>query len=360
MILIAPFGAKVFKIGEYQLKEQRTLQQEPKWDTKQVLTGYYQFLYEQYINDHFGLRPIMVDIMKYVFLERLGQSYVDRVLLGKDGWLFLNDDNQILQTQGLDLFSEKDLELLKKRMKKREEYFSLKKIPYVLVIIPNKQTVYPEFLPYDVPDEKITKTDQFISVINNNTSISVIDLRNFLVNLKDVDSDELYFKTDTHWNGNGAYAAYQYVFTELYEKYPDIFKEQAFISREQTTGEVEGGDLARMLGNTKKYKEKKIFMIPKEGSEEKAVRINIDVYSKPNKKEMYAYVQENNLPRAVIFRDSFTNALLPAMGEQFSRSAYIWSPEIYDSIIEVEQPDIVIQFMVERFIPLLKEESQQL
>ena len=55
-----------------------------------------------------------------------------------------------------------------------------------------------------------------------------------------------------------------------------------------------------------------------------------------------------NLPRAVIFRDSFFSELQPFVSEHFRRAVFLWQPNFDGKIVEREPCEIVIQEMAER------------
>ena len=63
----------------------------------------------------------------------------------------------------------------------------------------------------------------------------------------------------------------------------------------------------------------------------------------------------STLPRAVIFRDSFTSRLAPFLSEHFSRAVYLWQNDFDADVVSREHPDVVIQEIVGRhlyeFIP---------
>ena len=61
-------------------------------------------------------------------------------------------------------------------------------------------------------------------------------------------------------------------------------------------------------------------------------------------------VDDPRLLRAVMFRDSFGNALVPYMAENFKRILFVWNRDIDPRIIKLEQPDVVIQEIVGRFL----------
>jgi hypothetical protein len=60
-------------------------------------------------------------------------------------------------------------------------------------------------------------------------------------------------------------------------------------------------------------------------------------------------VQEANaLPSVVVFRDSFFTQLVKFVAVHFRRSAFYWQEDFDRAVIEAEQPDLVLQEIVER------------
>ena len=51
---------------------------------------------------------------------------------------------------------------------------------------------------------------------------------------------------------------------------------------------------------------------------------------------------------AIVFRDSFGNALMPFLGYDFGKVTYLWQYAVSARWIELEKPDVVISEMVER------------
>jgi hypothetical protein len=61
-------------------------------------------------------------------------------------------------------------------------------------------------------------------------------------------------------------------------------------------------------------------------------------------------VPDPSLPRAVVFRDSFANALVPYLAEDFSRVLFVWDRDVDPRVVAIEQPDVVVQEIVGRFL----------
>ena len=51
-----------------------------------------------------------------------------------------------------------------------------------------------------------------------------------------------------------------------------------------------------------------------------------------------------------MFRDSYATWLIPLLSEHFSRVRYTWQYTFDKEIVERENPDVVIQEMVERVL----------
>jgi hypothetical protein len=61
-------------------------------------------------------------------------------------------------------------------------------------------------------------------------------------------------------------------------------------------------------------------------------------------------INDPRLPRAVIFRDSFSSRLVPFLSEHFSRAVYVWQNDFDTTAILEERPNVVIQEIVSRHL----------
>ena len=63
----------------------------------------------------------------------------------------------------------------------------------------------------------------------------------------------------------------------------------------------------------------------------------------------------SDLPRLVVFRDSFVSPLVPFLSEHFSRAVYLWQKDVVAEQIVADKPDVVLYEIVGRrlytFIP---------
>lgn len=125
----------------------------------------------------------------------------DSVIQGRDGWLFSQDE--IVDYQGTDIPSEEELAAVTASMQTLRQICENKGIELYYLTIPNKSTVYSEYMP------SIDKADYHAlnvleDYVHNNT-----DLRFEFIDREMIDSKvygKLYFFNDSHWNGRGALA----------------------------------------------------------------------------------------------------------------------------------------------------------
>jgi hypothetical protein len=181
------------------------------------------------------------------------------------------------------------------------------------------------------------------------SDVRVIDVRPALLEAKA--EERLFHWTDSHWNDLGAYHAYRAVMerlAELGDAYQPIPREAYTFSAEET----EGRDLAQILGLQEVIREVQLRLKPARPRPIRRVRDGVLTSFKDHPSDTlkpFATVQRNpRLPRAVFFRDSFFTMLVPFFAPHFSRSVYYWQYDFDPAVIEHEQPDIVIDEILER------------
>lgn len=312
---------------------------------------------ETMYNDHFGLRNLMIRLEALSDFKFFKTPSTEKVVLGKEGWLYCGLDNGkdiTKQYRGITKFTPEELSKIKTNLEQRKVWLEKKGIPFVLVIAPDKETIYPEY--YN--NEKYKKVssesrlDQLMDYLHKNSNIDVLDLRKILLDNKS--KGRLYYKTDTHWNQFGGYFGYEAIMKEVgkYIKNVSLLGIDKFniVKEYRVPGE---GDLANMLSLPNQYGEEHILLQPKikrtsiPYEEHKYDLVRGAVMKNPNK----------SLPKLLMFRDSFTVALGPYMSEHFSEAVYEWSQNFDDKLVKQCKPDIVIQETVERNLDKLLYEN---
>jgi len=304
---------------------------------------------EQYYNDHFGFRKTLIEWYGIAKVLWLGESPSSKVIVGKKGWLFLSnagDQNELKYYRSTNLFTSKELADWKHTLEQRNNRLASQGIHYLLVIAPNKTTIYPEFLPTSINRVKQeSRLDQLIAYMKANSNVKILDLRDSLRLAKT--NDLIYARRNTHWNDLGAFVAYQQMIKSLDIWYPNMKALPRSDFKLQVT--YDKADLINMVGLTDIIKDEKLSLIPHNlrlahRADPGIYRPDLPEYEQPFATEL----KDSSLPRSVMFRDSFTERLAPFISEHFKRIVYLWQDEFDQKIVQKEHPNIVIQEIVER------------
>jgi len=324
---------------------------------------------ENYINDHFGFRKKLIqlnNIIKIKYLKvttslsetknsagTLSRESPEKVLFGKEDFCFWASKVMIEDYQRKIPFSKSELKIIKRNLKQRSNWFQQQGIKYYILAVPNKHTVYSEYLPDDInPVQGLTRMDQILEICNDIPSLKFIDIREDFFNLKKKQKFLLYQKTDTHWSEYGAFEAYKILIRILKQDFPQIqplhiddFK--IFIKKGK------GGDLAGMLMMRDYFSEEWLHLIYKKIYQALDVKIKKDQKPYAPKKVVIKKTDNLDLPRVLIYRDCFSDRLIPYLSENFSRSVYVDTHEFDLKIIKKEKPDIFIHQIIEKFLRVL-------
>ena len=334
-------------------REKRVLASKPKLMLSTVL--FFPQAFEAFYNDHFPFRNIMIRWNSILKIRIFKDSPVpSKVIIGKKGWLFYAAEGALDNFKRTQLFSGNELKMILHTVENRKESLKRQGVAYYLVFTPEKQTIYPELMPDSiVPVNRISKLDQVIGYLREHSSVKIIDARDALFTEKN--KHILFRRIDTHWNQYGAFISSVGILRAIVSDFPvirtSIPSEDDFIIESEVSFR---GDLTDML-----FMENNIFsdrvprMIPKDARQMQELR-DID-YQEPLgiEKLVIREVPDSQLPRLVMFRDSFASALVPFLSTCFSRSVYVWSFYHDLGLIAREKPNIVINEVNERYLYVL-------
>jgi hypothetical protein len=315
--------------SEFEDTENRDLAKVPEWDKTPLSKLSHE--YEIYIGDHFGFRPDLIRWNSFMRVHLLRMSPIPSVVLGKDPWLFycseaLADGNSINDHMGTVPLNDEELEKLRLTLEANNRKFHEHGIDYIVVIVPNKNTIYPEYLPEKIAKwHSRTRLDQFTDYMEMHSAFRFVDLRQTL--LRGKETFPVYLKTDSHWNTYGAYLGYSEIIKRVRRSYPD--QEPVRIA-----GAIDieyrklGGDLAHML------------LLQDLLGEENITRFGLD----PSRRFPILH--------KVLFRhDSFGDDLYPFLSRHFKtiRGLPPFSPFSFEEVFR-EAPDIVLHVFAERYL----------
>ncbi|MDH3688493.1 MAG: hypothetical protein OEU36_03285 [Gammaproteobacteria bacterium] len=348
-----PLASEMLQIAPViEVTENRNLTSSPVFVLKKSELKKYPQRFENYFNDHFGFRNMLVKWHNYLSYNWLKTS--DRVLIGKDGWLFLargvREDRRtipiVADRCGRAPFDDVELDKWVGALEANWRAIDQRNMEYLLVIVPNKHSVYPQYLPTQINcSSGGSRADQLGRGLQRLDGFPLLDLREaFIEQAKD--SEPLFRQTDTHWDGHGIVVAYQAMMSGI-----DV--EDVIDAGRVTLKEVgaPGGDLARLLGMERALTERAYGLRIKPVRAQRAVNPFPELTKDPSRQPAAREQQDSDLPRLMVFHDSFVgNSVKNLLSESFSRSVFVWQggPELSMSLIDREKPDIIIHEMVER------------
>ena len=226
---------------------------------------------------------------------------------------------------------------------------------------PNKQSIYSEYLPDSIQYASAkSRLDQLMDYLKQNSDLEVVDLREDFHKAKL--SHQIYEKTDTHWSELGAFYAYRAVMQRVSRKFPSTKPFDLFDFKVAATNQS-GGDLARILKLEAIYREDFLKLEPKffrkasqlarlEGYPAVPQQVALIGPNSPSFMRLpplIAKIQDDRLPTAVVFGDSFAaKGFIYFLIEHFRRTVFV-GQQVFDvELIQRERPNVVIQEVVER------------
>ncbi len=301
--------------------------------------------FESWINDNIGFREQAIQLNTYIRYNIFNTDPTSDTLRGKDGWLFYYTADIIKDFQHLNIPDKKKLNEQMRGYKALKEYLDKQNIPLLVVLIPDKKTVYPEYYPSGILQ---TKNESRSSVIEQEFKNSGFDFLYLLPELLDAKKDNhvYYSKIDNaHWNSYGKFIGYKAIMERVKKYFPDIktlnFNDFS-INMDKRSGNIGGIEVEEL----------EHYFMPKYIP---SAELSGDDYWK-DKSLLYEHIRYKNindeLPKLLIIGDSYfyLEPTLSFFAESFSETVFIHNHESnkISDYVNIVQPDIVIYETVER------------
>jgi|GEM_PF-1359661 len=316
--------------------------------------------FEDWFSDHLSFRKEMVSSWATLNIK-IGVSCRDNyVVAGKKGWLFLGNihGNKIDQFRRTLVFSEEEVEQSSLNLKKLNEYLNSEDLPFIFTIAPNKETIYPEFMPNWATKDNNPKYSELLekSASKNGIDNIILNLIPVIESEKEEFTDDLYYKSDGHWSTLGAYFGYKAMVENLNKVYSKDYATVELIS--YTVSGMDGYELQKSLGIAGGYND-----------------FQTDVISTPSKKVDKVFLTEDttwqglsifeneealNDSSILIIGDSFSKAYMQYFANTFSKTYFVHhrkglseieNIEQFIDILDITSPDVVVFELIERHLP---------
>lgn len=335
--------------GRDAVREQRRAAKLPPlgWDWRSLAA--FPVRFEKYESDAFGFRRRLVrwhNVLKWFVLRT---SPDETLVKGRDDWLFFSAMETLHQVRGARPFDEGELEGWRRMLEERRDWLAERGIDYLFVLCPSKSQIYPEFLPRGYERVGRSRFDQLLAYLAEHSDVPVVDLRGSLLAAKRDDrpevGDYLFYPLGTHYTARGSYVCYTEIMSALRVRWgtlpvlaPTDFK--TVLSDEQGDSWAE-----RLYLDDRLHQDdwKLIARAP-------AVK---------RRKIEFARIAERfeqpgtDLPRVVLFHDSYASWIKPALARSCALLACFWQYNFDLARVAEERPDVVIDLMVERVLTQL-------
>ena len=189
---------------------------------------------DQYLSDHIGLRNAMVTVSNRVMGGIFGESAVDSVIKGKEGWLFYaKDKNDYLNVATI---SKRNAVNIARTYRMVQDSLKKQGSDFVFAAVPNKSSLYDKLPYYYVP----LKEKGNIELVQEAFEKEGVKYADLYAGFKKND-EVLYLKTDTHWDYKGALYGFNMIMDAA------GFPHENFSNMDFTEKKDHVGDLALML-----------------------------------------------------------------------------------------------------------------
>lgn len=290
----------------------------------------------EYVNQNFAGREFLVTANAKLMGNVLKTSTNEKIIRGKDGWLFFQETAK--DYLGQSTISQREAFAIAKNLETIKAGIEKKGGKFFFTIAPNKSSLYGEFMP-----------ENYLEMMRNNnyTKLQPYLDKTYYVDLFEPfrrNDEVLYYKWDSHWNQEGALFA-RNILMDRMGKTP--------ISYEN----VNSGDKYSHKGDL--YE----MAYPKGTEKDRDViydRDNTFIYKnevRDNDEPLIETKNQSGKGRLIMYRDSFGTALLPFMADEYHEA--LFSKEIPYQMNHIDDylPGDVVLEIVERNLASLCENA---
>jgi hypothetical protein len=303
--------------------------------------------FELAFSDSLGLRDFLLRWHNRLMLDLLHVAPSPTVLLGQDGWLFYTGESSVEIWRGLNRMQDSQLAAWQQVLESRRDRARALGADYFFVLGPNKESIYPDYLPERFEPLGPTRFDQLAAWMQAHSDVTLIDLRPCLraARAEDTPQHHLYYEEGTHWHGRGCMVAAREILRRVALRFP------AMAQVPETHWRMDSYP-APESWRTKMYLAAPATRLRDEWRQTDETRrarpLTADATAPIKRFEQL--VRTPGLPSAILFHDSFGPGLLKLLAERFSTFTAETTNDFDDALVAVQRPAIVIDLYVERLL----------
>ncbi len=290
-----------------------------------------------YFSDYFAYRQELATVDAVIKSRVFQVSNNDKVIVGKDKWLFFEETKD--DYLGRNVLSGRGVHNCAKVLALLQEGAGRQGCKFLFVPAPNKNSLYPEYMPDRYVKESTENSYSLLKKEMEKQQVDFVDLKEAFGKQNTV----MYHKLDTHWNNEGAAFAGGQILEHIGKEYVD-YSNEAYQVLNCFSGDLWGMLYPKWnrLDENVIYDRQHIYEYCNDADTTEDMFIETSCQGKDG--------------ALVMFRDSFGNALLPFLADEYG-AAFFTKAVPYDwSLIRQYEADTVILELTERHIASLQQE----
>lgn len=276
-----------------------------------------------------------------------GEIASSQVICGMNGWMFYkspNDGNSMADFEGTNRYPEEELNDMLRTTLATQRKAEENGIQVAILVPPNKENVYSEYMPKQYNHALVSSTDILIDRFRDagvricSPKAELIDFRN---------DSQVYYFCDSHWNQLGGYIGVRTALKEWGIEIPAL-SERSIVScpLKNCYHDAAVDDLARMTGLLSFFDNEKEYIV--EGTQLPDWQ---EYEAEQNLGNLSVYLNREAMTdnTVMLIGDSFRTAMIPALCEAFSKVCVIHRSAFKSEMLNDVQPDYLLMEYVERY-----------
>lgn len=294
---------------------------------------------DAYVADHVPARQHLIAALNYM-RYRLGYSATEKVVVGRDGWLFYDDGRQSSR-QPVPPMGPVEAAAWVEAFAKRTASLQARGIAYVALVPPLKEALYPEVAPPRLLEDPRVRDAGILAPLARQAGLTNLLWLRPAMHRARAQEPRLYSPYDTHWTGLGAYLGYRELMAALVDEGVGApLPRGAFHTLDLPSSE-QPRDLALMSGIAGYIRQDYPQLEARS-----PIRPQITYLTARQDWASDRVIETGSAgkPVLVVTGDSFTNELLPFLYPHFSRIVFAHNETLHyrPDLIEAYAPDVVL------------------
>lgn len=353
LLLSVPFVFADWVSGGISESENRTLAEFPQLIVSGMLNNSFPAQFDIWFSDHLGFREEMISFnaaRQYEMYDRLLEN--SEYHIGPYGDLNYANEFMILDYAHANLYTQERTAEIGQAYQVISDWMAEQGIAFYYVQCYDKHSVYPEQFRDDIKQiGDISRTDQVITYLENETTVNTISLKAPLLEAK-ANGYEVYsnWGDPAHWSPRGAVVGYQYTMDRINQDFDGIFP----VLREEDyeISIYNAGITLNDVIHEDDFIEQFVIRDPQAVKVEDSfleTEFGYDFYT--GRHGVWVNPSVENGKRLLIMGDSYIQeSILDDFAESFSEVGMVWADHVrkLPYITQVFQPDIVIFESAER------------